>query len=189
MYIYMSRHGESVNNMLNIIGGNCGITEKGKEYRQFLGDYFSDEPNLTVWTSELIRTKETASEISATQVAWEHLNEIHAGDFNGFILDDVKNNYPDLYHRRNNDKLHKSYPNGESYLDLQKRVVNVLDKIDMSSDDILLIVAHQAVCRVIYSYFTKTPLSECTNMKIDLHTLYKLQEDNLFSPILSQKVV
>lgn len=177
MRIYMSRHGESVNNTLNIIGGDCGITEKGKEYGKFLGKYFSDVSNLTVWTSSLIRTKETVSNISTIPVEWENLNEINSGDFDGFVLDDVKKNYQKLYHLRNNDKLNNSYPNGESYLDLYKRVSCVLDKIDMTKDGTLLIVAHRAVCRVIYSYFTQTHLSECTNMKIDLHTLYELKKN------------
>ena len=47
----------------------------------------------------------------------------------------------------------------------------------MTQDNTLLIIAHQAVCRVIYSYFTKKPLNECTDMKIKLHTLYKLEGD------------
>ena len=42
MHIYMSRHGESVNNTLNIIGGDCNITDKGKEYGKILGKYFRD---------------------------------------------------------------------------------------------------------------------------------------------------
>jgi len=177
----MSRHGESLNNTHNIIGGNCHISERGEEYSQLLGDYFSSTQNLTVWTSELKRTKETASKINAKQtvVAWKNLNEIHSGNFDGFVLDDIKTNYPDLYLLRNNDKLTKSYPNGESYLDLYKRVSTVLDNIDTPQNGTLLIVAHHAVCRVIYSYFTHKPLSECTNIQINLHTLYELDEDKV----------
>jgi len=185
MHIYMTRHGESINNINNVIGGDCHISERGQTYSNFLSDYFSSlNSEVTVWTSELKRTKETAANISSPGMHWKPLNEIDAGDFDGLVLDNIMADYPELYRSRNNDKLNKSYPNGESYLDLQKRVIKILTKIDMTQNGTLLIVAHQAVCRVIYSYFTKTPLSECINTAIDLHTIYKLS-NNKFIPIRS----
>ena len=181
----MTRHGESVNNIKNIIGGDCHISERGQKYNNFLTNYFSSSnSDVSVWTSELKRTKETAVNISSQPRSWKNLNEIDSGDFDGLVLDNIRTNYPELYRIRNNDKLNESYPNGESYLDLQKRVIKVLTKIDMKKNDTLLIVAHQAVCRVIYSYFTKTPLSDCTDTTIDLHTVYKLS-NNKFLPIQS----
>lgn len=181
MRIYMSRHGESVNNMLNIIGGDCQLSDKGKKYSKFIGEYFNNR-KIIVWTSELQRTKETASQLNAIPITFKNLNEIDAGDFDGFNLDNIRLNYTEQYLTRNNNKLTESYPNGESYLDLQKRVITAIDCIDMSNDGILLIIAHQAVCRVIYSYFTKKPLEKCTNLKINLHTIYRL-DGNKFIPI------
>ena len=199
MSVYMTRHGESVNNILNIIGGDCNITKKGEEYSKILGSYFKNK-KICVWTSKLQRTKETAVNIDSPSIECENLNEIHSGDFEGMSLDTIKNNYPDLYEFRNKDKINNSYPNGESYNDLYNRVSIVLDTIskydsdisfgarsDISfgarSDisfgarsDIILIIGHQAVCRVIYSYFTKKPLSECINVDINLHTLYELKD-------------
>ena len=174
MHIYMSRHGESVNNTLNIIGGDCNITDKGKEYGKILGKYFANT-TLDVYTSKLKRTKETASFITSNPIELSDLNEIHSGDFEGLLLDDIITNFPDLYEIRNKDKLNNRYPNGENYNDLYNRVIVALDTISKNNTKIL-IIAHQAVCRVIYSYFTKTPLSECIDVKIDLHSLYELKE-------------
>ncbi len=87
------------------------------------------------------------------------------------VLDDIKILYPIVYQNRNSDKLNHKYPNGDSYLDLQDRVYKVLDTIDMDTEGTLLIVAHQAVCRLIHFYFTQTPVNECTNIQIDLHAL------------------
>lgn len=183
MKIFMTRHGESINNLLNIIGGDCHITERGQLYSNYLTKYFKDVP-ITIWTSKLKRTIETTSQLNGIKVEWDKLNEIYSGDYEEMILDDIKTLHPIVYQHRNSDKLNNKYPNGESYIDLQVRVNKVLDTIDMDADDTLLIVAHQAVCRVIYSYFTKTPISDCINTKIDLHTLYKL-ESQKFSPIQS----
>lgn len=181
MHVYMSRHGESLNNVLNIIGGDCRLSEHGKTYSKFLRNYFSNS-NLTVWTSNLKRTKETAEGLSSNIIALSNLNEINAGDFDGLDLNNIRTNYPNQYLIRDNNKLTERYPNGESYLDLQNRVLPVIDCIDMSnSNSSLLIISHQAVCRVIYSYFTKRSLSDCIDTKIDLHNIYKLVDGEFIS--------
>jgi broad specificity phosphatase PhoE len=187
MTIYMSRHGESLNNVLNIIGGDCHLSERGKKYNKFLCNFFVKK-KISVWTSSLKRTKETAIGISDDTITCVNLNEIDSGNFDGLTIDNIKTNYPLQYKIRNDNKLSKSYPNGESYLDLQERVISVLKYIDMSLNTSLgsnlLIIGHQAVCRVIYSYFTQIPLEECINTKIELHTLYEFGCNN-FMPILS----
>lgn len=184
MHIYMSRHGESLNNVKNIIGGDCHISKEGHKYSSFLSKYFNSTgtiSNLSVWTSSLKRTIETASNINSNPKIWKNLDEINSGDFDGLVLDNIKLYYPELYKNRNNDKLNQNYPNGENYLDLQKRVTKVLKNIDMNKNDTLLIVAHKAVCRVIYSHFTQNPLSKCTNIDINLHTIYKLDNNKFIS--------
>lgn len=60
MHIYISRHGESVNNVKNIIGGDSHLTERGEQFGERLDSYFKNTPLLTIWTSKLIRTVETA---------------------------------------------------------------------------------------------------------------------------------
>ena len=194
MHIYITRHGETLNNTLNIIGGDCHITKNGKKYASFLTKYFypnlpsyhniDNIKNLTVWTSSLLRTKETAFNFISNTDVIEHkeLDEIFSGDFDNLNLDTIKNLYPELYEHRNKDKLNNSYPNGENYLDLKKRVFKLLDTIDMKKDETLLIISHQATCRIIYSYFTETPISECIDTQIDLHTLYNI-ENKKFIPV------
>lgn len=50
------------------------------QYAEKLGKYVADEsiPDLRVWTSELIRTKQTAEHIQAPKENWKALNEIDA---------------------------------------------------------------------------------------------------------------
>ena len=180
MIIYITRHGESLNNTHNIIGGNSHITEKGKQYAKQLAHYMKKHKNLTVWTSNLLRTQETASHFDSI-ISFTELNEISSGDFEDFDLNIIKNEYPDIYKHRNNDKLNNSYPNGENYLDLKKRVYDLLNTIDMTKDATLLIISHQAICRVIYSFFSKTPIDKCIDIDINLHTLYKFTNKNLIN--------
>jgi 6-phosphofructo-2-kinase/fructose-2,6-biphosphatase 2 len=189
MHIYISRHGESLNNTLDIIGGDTSITKRGLKYSMYLSKYFKNITSncqVQIWTSTLKRTLETSENIEGSKSHFKNLDEIYAGDFEHMSIDSIKLKYPDIFIRRNKDKINNSYPRGESYSDLKSRVFPLLNYINMNQDGVLLIIAHQAICRVIYSYFTKIPLDKCVNKKIDLHTLYKLNTTtNLFSEIKS----
>jgi broad specificity phosphatase PhoE len=173
MKIYFSRHGESVNNTKNIIGGDCCLSENGRNYSNNLKEHFKDTKDLKILTSKLKRTIETVEKINAPKEHIEELNEIYAGDFENFDLDFIRKEYYNIYTYRNEDKINRSYPNGESYNDLQKRVNKVLEKIDLNKDGTLLIISHKAVSRIIYSFFTKTKLDP--NLKIELNILYGLE--------------
>ena len=179
MKIFITRHGESINNTLNIIGGDCKITQKGLEYGKFLGIYFKEHINLTVWTSQLIRTKETAEEFTNRYTEHKELNEIYSGVFEGVSIDYIKEHCPTIYRQREENKVDTRYPEGENYINLQKRVYKLLETIDMEKEGTLLIISHQAICRVIYSYFSKLSLYDCVNVKINLHTIYKINGKEL----------
>ena len=181
MKIYFSRHGESVNNKMNIIGGDCSLSENGRNYSNNLKEHFNNTKDLKILTSKLKRTIETAEKINAPKEHLEELNEIYSGDFENFNLDFIQKEYDDIYTYRNEDKINRSYPNGENYNDLQKRVTKVLEKIDLSKDGTLLIISHKAVSRIIYSFFTKTILDP--NLKIELNILYML-ENKKFQKLL-----
>ena len=177
MIIYFSRHGESYNNIKNIIGGDCSITKKGEEYSKKLGEYFNKKykkSDVYVFTSNLKRTIETSKYIKTTRITnSQDLNEINSGDFDGMVLSDIEKYHPDQFKLRNGNKFSNKYPQGESYIDLRNRVNKILDTIkNHKKDDVIVFITHKAVSRVIYSYFTKTHLRDCTNLDINLHSLY-----------------
>ena len=87
------RHGESEMNVGNVIGGNGYLSSNGEAYGTQLGDYISkniDTSVTTFVTSSLNRTRQTAklAGINAEQDA--DLDEISAGDFDGYTFDYVK---------------------------------------------------------------------------------------------------
>jgi broad specificity phosphatase PhoE len=57
-----------------------------------LGDYlnheeFANEPNLCVWTSNMLRSRETAAEIKCKRlVEWRALREIEVSESGAFLL-------------------------------------------------------------------------------------------------------
>lgn len=75
------QHGESEYNVIGRIGGDANLSARGQQYACALAEYInaiaSREP-LSVWTSELRRTKQTAAEIRAPKRAVRALNELDA---------------------------------------------------------------------------------------------------------------
>ena len=65
------------------------------QYARKLAEYIEEEciNDLTVWTSELKRTKQTAEFIHAPQVNWKALNEINAVSYPIFVNKEVCPNF------------------------------------------------------------------------------------------------
>jgi 6-phosphofructo-2-kinase/fructose-2,6-biphosphatase 2 len=181
MIVIITRHGESYNNFFEIIGGNSSLTEAGIQYAKQLNHYLNTKYEhipITVWTSTLKRTKETSSYLNPDYIykEFKELDEINSGEFENLSLIEIEEKYNEHFVFRNSDKLNRSYPNGETYTDLYARVSNVIEKnFDDITTDVLLIISHQAVCRVLHACMGEISLEDCVSMDIDLHTLYGLQ--------------
>ena len=100
--IYLTRHGESENNLTGVLGGDCDLSERGLEYAQRLGKFVAKEniPGLHVWTSQLKRTIQTAQFIEAPKEKWKCLNEIHAGICEELTYAEIQELYPVILWRK-----------------------------------------------------------------------------------------
>ncbi|XP_070789791.1 6-phosphofructo-2-kinase/fructose-2,6-bisphosphatase 4 isoform X4 [Pituophis catenifer annectens] len=78
--IYLCRHGESELNLKGRIGGDTGLSHRGKEFAKSLGQFINDQniKDLKVWTSQMKRTIQTAEALRVPYEQWKVLNEIDA---------------------------------------------------------------------------------------------------------------
>ena len=172
--IFLTRHGESIYNIENRLGGNPDLSDKGYKYAESLSKYINNlDDEITVLTSGLTRTINTAKKIKFEKTIYGFLNEINAGICENMTYNEVKNKYPEEFIKRQNDKLNYRYINGESYNDLIKRINQVFDIIN-NSNNTVLIVAHQAVLRVIYGTLMKFKKEDFPYISIPLHTLIEI---------------
>ena len=74
---------------------------------------FSDIPDLQVWTSTLVRTKQTAAYTKAPKQHFHEIDEINAGKFDGYTYDEVLKSHPEEFEARAKDKLGYRYPEGK----------------------------------------------------------------------------
>lgn len=172
--IYITRHGESYNNVIGRLGGDSKLTPRGEEFAKKLGEYVNQlqHPNFKVWTSWLHRTIDTAKYIDFDQERWKLLNEIDSGVCDDMTYEDIYKTMNAEYTRRDQDKFRYRYPRGESYEDLVARLEPVI--MEMERQDSLLIVAHQAVNRCLLAYYMETPEEDLPWLEVPLHTVIKL---------------
>jgi len=182
--IYISRHGESEFNTEGKLGGDSGLSARGRAYAKALGEYINtqkdgmhnaSEAPLTVWCSTLERTKETASYVRDLNevVQWRSLEEIDAGICDGLTVQEVKDRYPEIHAARSADKLRYRYPSGESYQDVIARLEQVILELNRLKGPVL-VVGHRAVLRCLYAYFLDIPSEKIPHLSVPLHTIIKL---------------
>jgi len=172
--IYLTRHGESQDNVAGKIGGDSDLSPQGELYAKSLAEVINEQkiPGMRVWTSWMKRTIQTAKDIQAPQERWKALNEIDAGVCEEMTYDMIAERYPAEFAARDMNKLTYRYQGGESYEDLVARLEPVIMELERQGN--VVIIGHQAVLRCILAYFLEKPLSDLPYISVPLHTLIKL---------------
>ncbi|KAG0256507.1 hypothetical protein BG011_004455 [Mortierella polycephala] len=200
--IWLTRHGESVDNIVGKIGGDAALSAKGRSYADCLSRFIKHqreenaksqeteteasiaishqrEKTVAVWTSMLTRTKETVEQFDPKEYDIKHirfLNEIYAGICEGLSYSQIEQLYPEEYEARRVNKLFYRYPGmgGESYLDVIQRLNPLIIEIERMTSD-LLIVTHRVVLRILLGYLMDIDRSRMPDMDVHLHTLYCME--------------
>ncbi|XP_045386270.1 6-phosphofructo-2-kinase/fructose-2,6-bisphosphatase 4 isoform X6 [Lemur catta] len=189
--IYLCRHGESELNLKGRIGGDPGLSPRGREFAKSLAKFISDQniKELKVWTSQMKRTIQTAEALGVPYEQWKVLNEIDANVWMWILISDIfkrarqgvceemtyeeiQDHYPLEFALRDQDKYRYRYPKGESYEDLVQRLEPVIMELERQEN--VLVVCHQAVMRCLLAYFLDKTAEQLPYLKCPLHTVLKL---------------
>ncbi|XP_046463680.1 6-phosphofructo-2-kinase/fructose-2,6-bisphosphatase-like isoform X1 [Daphnia pulex] len=172
--IYLTRHGESENNLIGHIGGDSSLSPRGRQYAAELGRFIEGQkiPHLRVWTSWMKRTIQTARDIDAPQERWRALNELDAGICEELTYEEILQKYPDDFKARDTNKFHYRYPRGESYEDLVARLEPVIMELERQEN--VIVVGHQAVLRCLLAYFLDHSAEDLPYIHVPLHSVIKL---------------
>ncbi|XP_054036953.1 6-phosphofructo-2-kinase/fructose-2,6-bisphosphatase 2 isoform X8 [Rissa tridactyla] len=172
--IYLCRHGESEYNLVGKIGGDSGLSPRGKQFSQALKKFIEEQEivDLKVWTSQLKRTIQTAESLGVTYEQWKILNEIDAGVCEEMTYAEIEAKYPDEFALRDQEKYLYRYPGGESYQDLVQRLEPVIMELERQGN--VLVISHQAVMRCLVAYFLDKSADELPYLRCPLHTILKL---------------
>lgn len=179
--IWLLRHGESEYNLTGQIGGDSNLSERGWRYAKRLPELVlkllgeeNQHTNLTVWTSTLKRTQQTASFLPYNKkLEWKALDELDAGECDGKTYEEIEQEFPEDFKARDDNKYEYRYRGGELYRDIVIRLEPIIMELERQEN--ILIITHQAVLRCLYAYFMNVPQEESPWMLIPLHTLIKLE--------------
>jgi 6-phosphofructo-2-kinase/fructose-2,6-biphosphatase 2 len=89
---YQLQHGESQYNLEGKIGGDALLSSRGEKYMEALPQLISEKVGdapLTVWTSTLRRTIQTASKLPYPKLTWKSLDELDAGVCDGMTYEEI----------------------------------------------------------------------------------------------------
>lgn len=158
--LFLIRHTETQYNVDNRIGGDSGLTVKGRAQAKALGEFFRKKQIAYIFTSGKTRTIDTARAISAMQedcriVPLKEFDEINAGVCEKMTYEEIEKTLPHVFKKRGKNKYHYVYPGGESYETMKPRITLGIKKaffLNRRADNIM-IIGHQAVNRMILSHF------------------------------------
>jgi len=179
--IYLTRHGESYNNIHGRIGGDSELSPRGERFAVKLAELvkqISEEEktkrgkDVRIWTSWMKRTIDTAMHIDGIQERWKTLNEIDSGVCDDLTYEEIRNRWPTDFESRDKDKFRYRYPRGESYEDLVARLEPVI--MELERQDCVIVVGHQAVNRCLLGYFLEISEDDLPWQEVPLHTVIKL---------------
>ncbi len=175
--VWLVRHGESVFNVEDRIGGDSELSPRGQSFARSLAAFMQTRRGsgeaISVWTSTLKRTTQTASILPEASAPFRALDEIDAGVCDGMTYAEVRRRFPDEFAARAQDKLNYRYPRGESYADVIQRLDPIIIELERHERPVL-VIGHQGVLRALYAYLMDTPPRDCPHLPMPLHTVIEL---------------
>jgi broad specificity phosphatase PhoE len=118
------------------------LTKRGEEQIKEAGEQLKDKNIDLIFSSDMTRTKQTSQiisrKINVKPIFDIRLREIDYGDYRGKLIKDYRTDFPSLKQR-----FFKKPKNGESRLDVKKRLLDFFNEIDGKyKDKNILIISH-----------------------------------------------
>ena len=85
---------------------------------------------MTVCTSTLKRTGQTASYLPYRKLEWKALDELDAGQCDGLTYQQVEEQFPEDFRARDENKFEYRYRGGESYRDIIIRLEPIIMELE-----------------------------------------------------------
>ncbi len=180
--LFLVRHGETAFNLEGRIGGDPELTARGQAQARALAEYFTPWRIPIIFRSNHQRTLQTALPIAQRQdncsiISLPEFNEIDAGICEGMTYQEISEQLPEVAMARKGNKYGYVYPQGEGYATMEKRIQRGIKKVLYLNnyEDNIMIVGHQAVNRMILSYFVFRHQEEVPYIYMPQNRYYHIQ--------------
>lgn len=177
MELYLVRHGETAANRQKLFQGwlDLPLNDTGQKQASWLAQRLCDLRFSKLYSSPLIRARKTAELIkekmktSVELKATPALKEMSFGQWEGMSSIEIERSNPQKYENWLSDWQNCRLPDGESCLEMARRVTNWLSKIIEvhQSDDKLLIITHEGVILQMICYLLKIGVDMCWHFRVE----------------------
>lgn len=169
------RHGETAWNLEGRCQGfsDIQLNKRGFEQAKKLAESFQNEKITAIYSSPLLRARQTAEIIAESQqipvFLKEGLKELNQGVLEGIAFVDLKDKYKDLLEEWMNNPCDLQLPDGECLRKVQERAWKCIEEIvkKHQDKDCLVIVSHNLTIITIL----------CQILNLDLRYFHRLRKD------------
>ncbi len=164
--LYLIRHGDCRRDEIKRYIGqvDLSLNAKGRAQARALRKHMAEIPFQRVYASDLKRCQETARIIAGPQGKGIRskplLREIKLGYWDGRPQAKIRQYHPEEYRQRGENLIYFRPPGGESFADLQTRVVPAFLELIDGERGAVVLVAHAGVNRAILCHLLGRPLDE-----------------------------
>jgi broad specificity phosphatase PhoE len=148
------------------------ISANGMQQAEKLAEFFIDKKVSSIYISEYQRTAQTAAptakRLGLTPVVDPRLNEFDNGRIEGMTNSEIQQTYPHVWRALHERKSDFRFPEGETGLEAQCRVVEILEEKRRGvGSGAVLFVCHDGLIRVLMCYILGVPVYHRWNFRVD----------------------
>ncbi|MCP4457896.1 MAG: histidine phosphatase family protein [Cytophagales bacterium] len=160
--IYLLRHGETDFNKRGMVQGrgiDASLNEKGRKQAKQVYEALKNVQFDSIYTSSLVRTRETVLHFDSPKEAMEGFDEISWGDQEGVLpTPDSENLYLKTVRAWRDGKLSESVGGGESPIEVMERQKLAMNEVLNNEGETLLISMHGRAIRILICWLLNYPL-------------------------------
>jgi broad specificity phosphatase PhoE len=169
--LYLVRHGTHALVGRALAGRMPGVhlSPEGQAEAVRLAGHFADRDVTTILSSPLDRCRETvqliAERLALPVELSEALNEIDCGEWTGKSFDALADD--PRWHAWNGERHRASVPNGEIMVDVQRRVMGLVETLGAIDREPAILVSHSDVIKAVIQNVLGSPLERHDRLEID----------------------
>jgi alpha-ribazole phosphatase len=170
--LYLIRHGEVEGAGTSRYNGHADVslTDRGRAQYVRMQERLAETNITACYTSDLVRCRWGADMLAADfgiePVRDPNLRELDIGIWEGMTWAELMEKYPEEWRTRLSDIVNYRVPGGENLIDLQGRIMPVINGIvERHRGEEVLVVAHGGANRVVLLNAIGAPLSAMFNIE------------------------